>query len=263
MMKQFFFCTLELPLSSIFDITRLLTKIPGGTTQMSLKKQTRITTFSLALALVCITAPRPALARAGQSDTDEKAAATQECKPPCRAGFACADGICVNPCNPPCASGKVCSRSGQCIPAAPLVLPTPATSYSGQLASPGYGMQHSPVFDQGLYNKYQRKRGAGGALMVVGLLMVFGAIGMGVGAGLDENEILLYSGIGVELLGNIFFFSGLAAWIKGKVGMARMEKMRLGRLEPDHPRTGLASLTPPSSQSPTASGRGLSLSFAF
>ncbi len=40
-------------------------------------------------------------------------ALAQECRPTCRTGFVCVDGVCVSECNPPCAAGEVCKK-GDC-----------------------------------------------------------------------------------------------------------------------------------------------------
>ena len=39
-----------------------------------------------------------------------------DCDPPCRAGYYCKDGDCVEKCNPPCPEGMRCTDSGDCVP---------------------------------------------------------------------------------------------------------------------------------------------------
>jgi hypothetical protein len=38
----------------------------------------------------------------------------QECRPGCRAGYACIDGACVSACNPPCAADELCTADASC-----------------------------------------------------------------------------------------------------------------------------------------------------
>ena len=57
--------------------------------------------------------------------------------------------------------------------------------------------------------------------MVPGILFIAGAFGMGFAAGYTGTEELLFAAIGVEILGDILFFSGLVSMIKGKRGMAK------------------------------------------
>lgn len=38
-----------------------------------------------------------------------------ECFPPCRSGFLCYEGICIEKCNPPCPQGYKCNDLGECI----------------------------------------------------------------------------------------------------------------------------------------------------
>jgi hypothetical protein len=40
---------------------------------------------------------------------------TKDCIPPCRDGFTCVQGECVESCNPPCAIGEKCDNSGNCV----------------------------------------------------------------------------------------------------------------------------------------------------
>ena len=40
---------------------------------------------------------------------------SQECFPPCRAGYFCYAGRCVSPCNPPCETGTICTAEGACL----------------------------------------------------------------------------------------------------------------------------------------------------
>lgn len=45
-------------------------------------------------------------------------ALAQECAPPCRDGYLCMRGNCVEACNPPCPEGEQCVSGGQCVPKA-------------------------------------------------------------------------------------------------------------------------------------------------
>ena len=40
-----------------------------------------------------------------------------ECFPPCRSGYICHKGKCIEKCNPPCPSGTKCTKDGECEPA--------------------------------------------------------------------------------------------------------------------------------------------------
>jgi hypothetical protein len=41
---------------------------------------------------------------------------TSACIPPCRTGYICLQGRCVEQCNPPCRTGYLCNGKGDCIP---------------------------------------------------------------------------------------------------------------------------------------------------
>jgi hypothetical protein len=41
---------------------------------------------------------------------------TSSCFPPCRKGFICIHGHCIEQCNPPCPTGFRCAENGDCIP---------------------------------------------------------------------------------------------------------------------------------------------------
>jgi hypothetical protein len=70
-----------------------------------------------------------------------------ECFPPCRPGYLCHEGACVEACNPPCGPGERCSAEGDCVPApappsAPPTVSDPSVDYSAPPPpppSPTYG----------------------------------------------------------------------------------------------------------------------------
>ena len=55
-------------------------------------------------------------AQGSQAERDAEPAATPECVPACRPGYACAKGKCVSACNPPCAQGEICTAALACVP---------------------------------------------------------------------------------------------------------------------------------------------------
>ena len=233
-------------------------------TDPQIHKQFLHLSISIALALAGIGITNIARAQDGYYGPAGDAESASECAPSCRPGYACVDGACTSPCNPPCAGGEVCSRNGQCIPAASVAQPRPRpapapTSGWATSASPTHT---APVFDQALYDSYKRKKEGGGAAMAVGVLFVCAAIGMGVASGVTGNEVLLYVGIGVEIVGNLFFFPGLAAWVKGKRGMDRMGKS-MARHGPERTGPRLMGVTPLLAHNDAGSGGGLALNFAF
>jgi len=57
-------------------------------------------------------------------------AQAQECVPPCRDGYVCVQGECVEACNPPCPEGEECVGAGKCEPKA-SVEPTYASVNTG------------------------------------------------------------------------------------------------------------------------------------
>ncbi len=42
------------------------------------------------------------------------------CVPPCRSGYVCVDGKCVELCNPPCPPGETCDNKGNCVSIQPV-----------------------------------------------------------------------------------------------------------------------------------------------
>lgn len=217
-----------------------------------------------AVALAGLLATAASLAQDGYYGPDGESTSSEECAPACRAGFACVEGVCTSPCNPPCAGREVCTRNGKCIPASPAVTapPRPKPTPTAGWTSPARPAPVRPAFDQELYDSYKRKKEGGGAAMAVGVLFVCAAIGMGFASGLTGNEVLLWVAIGVEIIGDLFFFPGLAAWIKGKRGMERMEK-NLASSDPARAGPRLAGVTPLVLAGNTGGGGGLALNFAF
>jgi hypothetical protein len=64
----------------------------------------------------------------------------QDCEPPCRDGYLCLKGRCIEACNPPCAEGEQCVGNGQCVPEAPPATagePTYAPASTGAAADRG------------------------------------------------------------------------------------------------------------------------------
>lgn len=51
--------------------------------------------------------------------------AGDDCFPPCRSGYLCHEGECIEACNPPCPEGERCTDEGECVPA-PSAAPKPA-----------------------------------------------------------------------------------------------------------------------------------------
>jgi hypothetical protein len=49
-----------------------------------------------------------------QEGAGEPAAAGEACVPPCRSGYTCIAGECVEACNPPCPAGERCTAEGEC-----------------------------------------------------------------------------------------------------------------------------------------------------
>jgi hypothetical protein len=220
------------------------------------------TLVAVALALAGALAHGAALAQEGDSDPAGDATVDSECSPACRAGFACVDGVCRSPCNPPCASGEVCSRGGSCVPTAPAPsqpAPTPGSGWTAPAAQAASG----PAFDEAEYAMYKRKRSNGAALMVVGIITILTAGGIGFAAGYTGDETLLWTAIGVEVVGDLLFFPGLAVWIKGKRGMGRLEQRRAASESSAGSGLRLAGIAPLLSPADPRSGRGLALSFAF
>ena len=43
-------------------------------------------------------------------------AQANDCVPPCRDGYLCHEGQCIEACNPPCPDGEQCVGGGQCVP---------------------------------------------------------------------------------------------------------------------------------------------------
>lgn len=46
------------------------------------------------------------------------------CFPACRSGYLCHEGRCVSACNPLCGATEACTALGECVPAAPVALPS-------------------------------------------------------------------------------------------------------------------------------------------
>lgn len=82
----------------------------------------RLTTIAVVLLTLC---PLSALAQ------------SSDCDPPCRAGYTCKDGDCVEKCNPPCPEGQQCTDSGECVPIAGTVQPPVVLGAHGP-ADPGW-----------------------------------------------------------------------------------------------------------------------------
>lgn len=219
-----------------------------------------------ALALAAALAHGAALAQEGAVGPEGDTTADSECSPACRAGFACVDGVCRSPCNPPCGYGEVCSRGGSCVPIAPAAEPAtqrPAPTPGGGWTAPATQASSGPAFDQTQYEMYKRKRGNGAALMAIGIITVLAAGGIGFAAGYTGEMNLLWVAIGVEVLGDLLFFPGLAVWIKGKKGMERLERNRAARASPAGSGLRLAGVAPLLSPENPRSGGGLALSFVF
>ncbi len=160
-----------------------------------------------------------------------------QCLPACRGGFTCIQGRCVSPCNPQCDPGQVCTRNGFCLPTAAArtvagqpAAPSPVATSSGT-ATPtvSYLPVQPPVSDRRKalnelkYREFVAKKHAGTAMMVVGSMMIAVAVGLGAGAGASGEEALLFAGIGVELVGDVLLFPGIAVYSVGKNGMAKAE----------------------------------------
>ena len=65
------------------------------------------------------------------------AAQQDSCFPPCRSGYVCHNGSCIENCNPPCPNGEKCTGAGECVPAnsmliAPVSPAAPSSSISTQ-----------------------------------------------------------------------------------------------------------------------------------
>lgn len=171
------------------------------------------------------------------------------CSPSCVNGQICRAHICVSPCASPCRESEVCTRGGHCVSKhipvpAPTMRTLPLSSHPGS-ATLGTGTaakdnDEIAALDMATYERSRIRKNIGVALMTIGGLCVAGAIAMGGVAGALEDEVLLYSAIGVEILGDALFFPGLAAMIRGKRGMgkAMSEKNRA-----DHPRFDVQPLT--------------------
>lgn len=78
-----------------------------------------------------------------------------DCDPPCRAGYYCKDGDCVEKCNPPCPDGMRCTDSGDCVPIqnytpgndnVPVQGPPPDEGWSLNATYLGYGTAGAVLF---------------------------------------------------------------------------------------------------------------------
>jgi hypothetical protein len=65
-----------------------------------------------------------------------RAQVTNDCDPPCRAGFLCSNARCISACNPPCAQNEKCTADARCVPRAGSILPGATSSLPGASPEP-------------------------------------------------------------------------------------------------------------------------------
>ncbi|MDJ0763655.1 MAG: hypothetical protein QNJ97_11780 [Myxococcota bacterium] len=168
-----------------------------------------------------------------QEKAQEKAAAT--CFPACRSGFTCINGVCKSPCNPACQTGEVCTMNGHCLPSA--TQPAAQTGPSAGTTSTGrqYTRQDSAEmiarteYNELKYKEFQKKKGGGAVMTVVGVLSMCGAVVLGVIAGVKASEgedatAQLAVGAGIEVFGTIILISGIVSIVKGNKGMKKAKE---------------------------------------
>lgn len=149
------------------------------------------------------------------------------CLPDCRGGYLCIKGQCLSPCNPPCAGDQICTRNGICLdsqirqqamPIQPVPHPVPS------IGKPTYGDVPDDAtieYNKRKYREFQGRKGGGSAMIALGSLFIGTAFGLGAAAGATGQEELLFAAIGVEIVGDLLLFPGIAVYVTGTRGMAK------------------------------------------